>query len=324
MDNTFLLFMVFLFAAVFLMFEGLYVWWNASKGPEARRVERRLRAMSAGTHGGGEVSIVKTRLLSKSPTAQRLLLEVPRIHQLDRLLLQAGVSTSVSEFIGLTTLIAAAGFFGAILMHLPSILAIGVGLGAGALPLLVVLRKKSDRVKKIEEKLPDALDLIGRALRAGHAFPGALKMVGDEMADPIASEFRTTFDEINYGVSTPDALLNLATRVPSTDLRYFVLAVLIQRDTGGNLAELLDNLAAIVRARLKLLGQVRVLSAEGKLSAWILTLLPFATAGAILAVNPGFMKVLWTDPFGRKLAAGALIMMLFGILWMRKIIRIHI
>jgi hypothetical protein len=153
--------------------------------------------------------------------------------------------------------------------------------------------------------LPDAIDLMGRALRAGHAFPTALKMVGDEMAEPVGAEFRTLFDETNYGVSMQNALLNLVARVPSTDLQYFVVAVLIQRETGGNLAELLDNISAIVRDRLKLMGQIRTLSAEGRLSAWILGLLPFATAALINLVNPGFMKVLWEDPIGPNRGWGA-------------------
>jgi tight adherence protein B len=149
-------------------------------------------------------------------------------------------------------------------------------------------------------------------------------MVGEESPDPVAGEFRMLYDEVNYGIAMQDALLNLATRVPSTDLKYLVIAVLIQRETGGNLAELLDNISGIIRARIKLLGTIRVLSAEGKLSAWILSLLPFATALMISFVNPDFMNVLWTDPVGRQMAFGMAGMMLFGIVWMRKIIRIRV
>ena len=165
---------------------------------------------------------------------------------------------------------------------------------------------------------------MGRALRAGHAFPTALKMVGDEMNDPLASEFRAAFDEVNFGIAMPDALMNLATRVPSTDLRYFVIAVLIQRETGGNLSELLTSISAIIRDRIKLMGQVRVLSAEGKMSAWVLSLLPFGAALMIQLTNPQFLEVLYTDPAGRKMLAGAGVMMVLGILAMRKIIRIRV
>jgi len=176
----------------------------------------------------------------------------------------------------------------------------------------------------MEQQLPDALDLISRALKAGHALPSGLQMTGEEMADPIGGEFRIVHDEINYGVAVPTALMNLATRVPSTDMRYFVIAVLIQRETGGNLTELLRNISTLIRERLKLLGKVRVLSAEGRMSAWILGALPFVVGGVINVINPKFMSVLWTDPMGLKMIYGALVMMTLGALWMRKIIRIRV
>jgi tight adherence protein B len=172
--------------------------------------------------------------------------------------------------------------------------------------------------------LPDALELMSRALRAGHSFPSSLEMVATEAPNPIAGEFKTTFDEVNYGIPMQDALMNMTTRIASSDLRYFVVAVLIQRETGGNLAELLDNLARLMRERFKLLGQIRVLSAEGRLSAWILTLLPFVLAGMVNLVHPKFLAVLWEDPVGLKMIYAALIMMLLGILWMRKIIKIRV
>jgi tight adherence protein B len=179
-------------------------------------------------------------------------------------------------------------------------------------------------MRLFERQIPEALDLMGRALRAGHAFPTAVKMVGDEMPEPIAKEFRILFDETNFGVPQNDALMRLADRVPVDDLRYFVIAVMIQRESGGNLAELLDNIAAIVRARLKLLGEVRTLSAEGRMSAWVLGLLPFGVAAMINIVNPEFMTVLWTDPMGLRMVGGALLMMAFAVWWMRKIIKIRV
>jgi len=172
--------------------------------------------------------------------------------------------------------------------------------------------------------LPDALDMMSRAMRAGHAFPGALQMVGDESPQPIAGEFKLTFDEINYGISLQDALLNLATRVPSTDLRYFVIAVLIQRETGGNLSEVLNNISKLIRERLKLLATIRVLSAEGRMSAWILTILPFALGTVVSILNPKMMSILWTDEMGRKLMAGAVILMILGIIWMWRMIKIRV
>src|SRR5207245_2988014 len=138
-------------------------------------------------------------------------------------------------------------------------------------PKCAVLCLRQRRLRRIDEQLPDALDLLSRALLAGHAFPSAIQMVADEISEPIAGEFRIVFDEVNYGVSMPDALNNLSARIPGTDVGYFVVAVLIQRETGGNLTELLGNIATIVRERLKLFGRIKVFSAEGRLSAWILS-----------------------------------------------------
>ncbi|MBK4733821.1 type II secretion system F family protein [Noviherbaspirillum pedocola] len=325
MDNLYYLFAILLFIAIVLFIEGAYSAWNSSKGPEASRIERRLRAMSAGAHGNdAEVSIVKQRLLSESPGLQAALLKLPRVHAVDRLLEQSGLTWNVSQLIGITVAAFLLVLIGTSFLALPLLLRLAASLGAAALPMLYVLHAKQKRLSRIEEQLPDALDLMGRALRAGHAFPTALQMVGDEMSEPLAGEFATAFDEVNFGVSMQDALVNLATRVPSIDLRYFVIAVLIQRETGGNLSELLGNISSIIRDRIKLLGHVRALSAEGKLSAWILGLLPFGAATLMHLVNPGFLSVLYTDPFGRKMIAGALVMMFFGVLAMRKIIRIRV
>lgn len=323
MDYLYYLFVVLGFLAVVLFLEGSYLAWNAYKGPEAKRIEKRLRAMSAGA-GTETASLAKQRLLAQSPALERLLLQVPRVHQLDKVLLQSGLALNVAGFIGLTLLAAGAGLLLAYLIRLPAYTVIFIGVAAGALPLIYVLNAKMKRLNTFEQQLPDALDLMGRAMRAGHAFPSALKMVGEEMPEPAAGEFRIVFDEVNYGISVQDALTNLATRVPSTDLRYFVISVLIQRETGGNLSELLDKISALIRARLRLLGTVRVLSAEGRLSAWILTLLPFALALVLNIVNPKFLSLLWVDPMGLKVVGFALILMIVGIYWMWRVIKIRI
>jgi tight adherence protein B len=243
---------------------------------------------------------------------------------MDRLLQQSGVTWSVSDFFGLTLLAFFAALFGTSYLSLPWIFRLAIAGTAALLPYLYVTRAKTKRLVRIEQQLPDALDLMGRALRAGHAFSTALKMVGDEMNDPIAGEFRVAFDEVNFGIAMPESLMNLATRVPSTDLRYFVIAVLIQRETGGNLSELLASISTIIRERIKLMGQVRVLSAEGKMSAWVLGLLPFGAALMIQLTNPKFLEVLYTDPAGRKMLAVVGVMMLLGVLAMRKIIHIRV
>lgn len=325
MDTLYYLFGTLIFIAVVLFIEGAYLTWNSSKGPEANRIARRLRILSAGAHGeGGDVSIVKDRLLSNSPTVQRLLLGMPRVHAIDRLLQQSGLSWNVATLLGISLALFLVTFFSMGLFAIPVLIKLGGAAALAALPYLYVMRARDKRLIRFDQQLPDALDLMGRALRAGHAFPTALKMVADEASEPLASEFSVVFDEVNFGIAMQDALMNLATRVPSTDLRYFVIAVLIQRETGGNLSELLSNISKIIRDRIKLLGQVRVLSAEGKMSAWVLGLLPFGAAAMIQLTNPQFLEVLYTDPAGRKMIAFCLVMMVLGVLAMRKIIKIRV
>lgn len=324
MDYLYYAFVILSFVAAVLFVEGAYLTWNSYKGPESKRIVRRLRSMSAGSDDNAQASILKQRLLSEVPAMERLLLQIPRIHQIDRLLQQSGLNWSVAFLMGTSVLTGVGVFMVATMFNqLPTICLI-LGAASSTLPSIYAVRGRHTRLLKLEQQLPEALDLIGRALRAGHALQNGLKMVGEEMAEPISGEFRITSDEVNFGISMQDALTNLTTRVPSTDLRYFVIAVLIQRETGGNLTELLDNISAIIRGRLKLLGAVRVLSAEGRMSAWILSILPFALAGVINLLNPNFLAPLWGDPMGLKMMGGAGVMMALGIFWMWRIIKIRV
>lgn len=324
MDYLFILFMVAAFFAVVLLLEGLYQLWNASHGPEIKRINQRIQAMSASGYEGRSALLAKERLLSETPALQKVLLGIPRIHGLDRLIEQSGSTLSVAQFLALTLVVGLAGLLLGYIFALPWFVSLLLALALASLPYLAILNKKVKRVGKIERQLPDALDLMSRALRAGHSFPSALDMVGKEGQQPIAQEFRVVSDEVNFGIPINDALNNLAVRVPVTDLRYFVIAVLIQRDTGGNLAELLDNLAALMRERFKLLGHIKVLSAEGRLSAWILTILPFAMVALINIINPRLMSVLWTDTLGQKLSMAAMVAMVLGVIWMWRIIKIRV
>jgi tight adherence protein B len=324
MDTLYLVLIILGFIALVLFFEGMYMSWDSYRGPEAKRIERRLQAMSAGAHGDQEPTIIKKRLLSEEPWLAKLLLSLPRVHQMDRLLQQSGLSWNMARFQGLTLIAVIVGLLFSMIMSFPWPAVIIMTLAFAALPFLYVYNSKEKRLEKIELQLPDALDMMSRAMRAGHAFPSALQMVGNESPLPIADEFKLTFDEINYGIPLQEALLNLATRVPSTDLGYFVIAVLIQRETGGNLSEVLDKISKLIRERLKLLATIKVLSAEGRLSAWILTILPFGLAIMINILNPKLMAVLWTDEMGKKMVATAIVLMILGIFWMWRMIKIRI
>ncbi|MCK2128090.1 type II secretion system F family protein [Thauera aromatica] len=327
MDILTLLFALAVFIAVVLFLEGAFLWWNATRSAEVRRLHQRLADAATGgavRSGAHATPLFKTQSATGSAAGDRILDAIPRLHGLNRLVVQSRVDLTLAQLLGWTAVLALIGFVLPLLLERPLVFGI-IGAGVlGMLPTLYVMRARTQHLKRFELQLPEALDLMGRALRAGHAFPTAIKMVADEMKGPIAGEFRILFDEMNYGVPQQTAMLNLAARTDSTDLSYFVIAVLIQRDSGGNLAELLDNISSIIRARLKLYGEIRTLSAEGRLSAWILGVLPFVVAIVINLINPGFMKVLWEDPAGLNLIYGALVMMVLGVLWMRKIIRIRV
>ena len=324
MDYLYYLFIICAFLAVVLALEGVLMIWNTYRGPEARRIEQRLRAMAGGEAGGEASLLLRKRVLSEMPAMQRLLQQVPRVHLLDRMLQQAGSEMTVGSFFLISSAFALLGLLLALVLRLPLVLVLAVAAGFSLLPLGRLLANRAKRLGKFEQQLPDTLDLIARALRAGHSFPSGLEMVAEEMPEPTAGEFRTAFDEINFGISVQEALLNLASRVPVNDLSYFVVAVLIQRETGGNLAELLDTLSGLIRERFRLLLKVRALSAEGRMSAWILSLMPFVVAFLLYLVHRDFMAVLWNDAAGFRMMMFAVAFMVVGIIWMWRVIKIRV
>ncbi|HET8746402.1 MAG TPA: type II secretion system F family protein [Ramlibacter sp.] len=323
MDLLYYAFLALCFLAVVALLEGLYLAWNAHSGPEAQRIARRIQSISA---AGNHVAppLVRKRVLSDVPAMQRLLLEVPRIHALDRFLLQSGVDLTVAQFLLLSGSLALGAVLVATVLGAPAWALAACAVAGALLCAGYVQRRRLQRMRRIDQQLPDALDLMARAMQAGHAFSSALHLAGTEGPQPIAAEFLATFDEINFGVTADAALTHLATRVASKDLRFFVVATLIQRETGGNLAEILQSIAELIRGRQRLVGTVRVLSAEGRLSAWVLSLLPFGVLGAIVLLNPGFAAPLWTDPAGIRLVSVVLVLMLVGLVWMWRMVRIRI
>lgn len=324
MDYLYYLFIALGFLAVVLLLEGTYLTWRSSQGPEAKRLKKRLQTISVSSNDSAASSLLKQRLLSNTPALQKLLFTLPNIHTLDRLLMQSGMPIMVMQFLSYSALSGLGAMALAAMLGLPFLVMLLCAVSGSMIPYLFVIRAKNSRLKTIEQQLPEIIDLMSRALKAGHAFPGALQMAATEGSEPAAGEFRLAFDEVNFGVPVQNALMNLAVRVPITDLRYFVIAVLIQRESGGNLAELLDKISELIRARLTLLGKIRVLSAEGRLSAWILSCLPFVMALIINIINPGFMSILWTDPAGVMVIATSLGMMIVGIFAMSRIIKIRV
>lgn len=211
----------------------------------------------------------------------------------------------------------------AVLTRAPWGLPAGAGIGFAA-PFLVLKVKRRRRLNAFEEQFPEALDLISRALKAGHAFATGLKMVADETAEPVGPEFRKTFDEQNFGLPLKDALDNLTERIPLLDVRFFATAVMIQRETGGNLSEILENLAHVVRERFKILRQVRVYTAHGRLTGYVLLGLPAFLGVALMFINPDHMNLLFRERMGQQMLMAAIIMQFVGYMWIKKVIKIEV
>lgn len=325
MNLSFLLFSLFGFIAVFLMIEGLYLYWQDHKSPEMQRLQKRLRALKDPHYVPTEDSVWRAeRVLSENLTLQSVLRRLPNITRLDAILIQAGDKRTVAQFLSLSL-----GLFFLSLLVLLIVLPIWkaslvFAIAIGCSPLMLLLRKRKQRFGLFEKQLPEAMDLLARSLRAGHAFSSAMQMVAQESPSPLSDEFRLTSDEIRYGTAADQALQNLNQRVPLPDLSYFVMAVIIQRETGGNLAELLGKLANLVRERFKLLAKVQALASEGKLSAIILSILPFGVAGALYAVNPQYLAPLFTDPAGVRMVLWSVGLMLVGFFVMSKMIDIKV
>ena len=321
LDNTLVIVMVLTFTAVMLLVEGLFLLWRSRHGAEVRRLRDRLEAVASSR-------ILRSLSAVRQDDAsglERAVRQAPGGRILARLLAQADLRWSATGLLLASAACALASWALAVsVFRLPLTLALcGTALG-GCAPLAYVQWRRGRRMAALERQLPDALDLITRALRAGHAFSVALKMAGQEMMEPIGSEFRQVHDEVTYGISLPEALTHLGERVPLTDIRFFVVSVLIQRESGGNLTEILSNLSRLVRERLKLLARVRVLSSEGRMSAWILGLMPFGLGALMNLFNPKFMQPLWTDPIGTTIIQWVLAMMVVGILILIRIVRIRV
>ena len=201
---------------------------------------------------------------------------------------------------------------------------IGGGILGVWLPFLFLRVKRTRRLRVFEEAFPEALDLVSRALKAGHAFATGLKMVADEMPEPIGPEFRKTFDEQNFGLPLKDALSNLTVRIPLLDVRFFSTAVLIQRETGGNLSEILENLAHVVRERFKILRQVRVYTAHGRLTGYVLLGLPVFLSIALAFINPEHMELLFKERLGHMMLGATVIMQTVGYFWIRQVVKIEV
>jgi tight adherence protein B len=313
-----------IFVTLVLFIEGSIFTVRAIRNPERRQLRRRLQRFTSEADGSQPIDIVRKRLLSEIPWLNAVLLNIPGVPYVGRLLEHADCRYSVGIFLSLSVLLTLTGLLVSSLVLDNIVLRVGAAAVCGLMPILYVYYKKHQRQQKFLSQLPEALDLISRALRAGHTFQVGLKMVGEEFADPIGTEFDKTLGEINFGAGVAEALKNLARRVDCPDLHFFVVAILIQRETGGNLAEIAENIAQLIRKRFELQDRVRALAAEGKLSAIILFALPFFLALAISVFNPTYLGVLFTDPIGRWMVGVTAVIMTIGAIVIKKMIHIKV
>ena len=318
--------LVFLFGVAAVM--GAYLAVTKLPGYLAqRKLDARLEEVTAAPKdaaGGDNPELVKGTEEGFLPVVERFTTGTQKGADLAVWVEQSGARISLSALLLISSLLGVLfGFIvaGALRMGVGWILGGALGI---SLPFIVLRVKRTRRLRKFEEEFPEALDLIARALKAGHAFATGLKMVADEMPEPIGPEFRKTFDEQNFGLPLKDSLTNLTVRIPLLDVRFFSTAVLIQRETGGNLAEILENLGHVVRERFKILRQVRVYTAHGRLTGYVLLGLPVFLAVALMFINPEHMQLLFTERIGHMMLGATVVMQTVGYFWIRQVVKIEV
>jgi tight adherence protein B len=311
----------------------LLVWWGVARTARSAEVGRmKERLLGTGKESPRKKRSGRTPALIKSDQRERELLVERLLRRFrygewaQRLLEQAGLKWSPARLAHGCLASFLAGYWIAAQL-LPSgygLLRLAAAAAAGTLPLLYVYRKRRDRLMKFEALFPESLEFVARSMRAGHAFSVSLEMLHREFPEPLAGEFRRTFEEHNLGLPLETALLKLSERVPSMDVHFFVSAVLLQRRTGGNLAEILDKLASLIRERFKLRGKIRAISAHGRMTGLALSLIPVVVALLLFYLNPGYARFFLTDPVGQAMAGVAIALQLIGYAVIKKIVAIEV
>jgi tight adherence protein B len=310
--------------AVVALIEGLYHSIRFLSERKREELRRRLQSLGGDAPEVGERSLLRQGKLARSPFLDDLLRGVPLLERLEQLVDQAQVSLTVAQLLTLSALAALAGGTVATLAAHP-LAGLMVALLAGAAPTLVVLSIRQQRSRKISEQLPDALDMMARSLRAGHALVSAFKLVAAEMPNPVALEFGRAFEEQNLGMSFERAVLQMIKRTPGNrDLRIFAVSVIVQKETGGNLVEILEKIAETIRARYRFFGKLRTLTAEGRISGLVLGLLPIVTAFLVLLTNPTYLSGLVTSRMGQAFLIYAVVSWFLGLVWLRAMAKVEL
>lgn len=322
MSSSQLVFGLLVFLAVFLLSQGLIVPVFGEAKRVRKRLEGRLKAVAALEQRNEIANLIREKYLKELSPLQRSLESLPGMPRLARMIEQAGHSVLAHRLVLLSLVLAVCALVIVwTLLRMPAA-AVMAGLIVGWAPYVKIMRDRNRRMQQFEEQMPEAIDVVRRALQAGHPFSATLKLVAEDMQEPIAGEFSQTFADISYGNDVRRAMLGLLERVPSVTVMAFVTSVLVQKETGGNLAEILEQIAKVIRGRFRFHRKVRTLSAEGRLSAWVLAMVPLVMFAVISLTTPDYLPVLFDDPLGKKLVSAAFVMGVLGIWWIRRIIRI--
>lgn len=322
-QSTLIMFLALVFGCIFLLSQVILVPTFGTKSQESRQIRKRLMKVTDNI-AGKEQSLVREKYLRELSPLERWLESMPGTEDLEVLLEQAGKSYPAYRLV--FAMIGLAIVAGAVTWYFSNhaLATIAMVIIGGWLPMMKIKKDRDERMMKFEEQLPEALDMMTRALRAGYPFSEAMHYISEEMQDPIAHEFGITFEEINYGRDIKQAFNYLILRVPSTNLIAATTAIVIQRETGGNLAELLDKISDILRKRFRFQRRVKTITAENRMSAWVLALLPFVVFGAITLNSPGYVKPLFETEIGNMLLMAGLGLQVIGAFWVRKQINFDI
>lgn len=324
MTDGVMIFIGLIFVAVALLSQGLIVPVFGESRQVRKKLQSRLNEIEEESGEESFSSLLRQKYLRQLSPLERQLEDLPSMRHLAQVIAQGGHKFLAYRVVLLSAVIAvAAAVIAWMMTRSLAIVATSVAVG-GALPLMKVFGDRTKRIQQFEEQLPDAIDMVKRALRAGHPFTGAIKLVAEEMDEPVAGEFGTTFSDINYGNDARRAMIGLLQRVPSVTVMALVTSILVQRETGGNLAEILDRIGAVVRGRFKLQRKVKTLSAEGRLSAWILALVPLVLFAVIWTTSPDYLPMLLEDEVGKKMIIYGVVSGIVGIFWVRSVIRIEV
>jgi tight adherence protein B len=322
---------ILVFVAVTAAVVGIFMLMSGrSQVQREKAIQNRLQEVGGGpvasTEGGAAAggTLLLKEIVGPMPNMNRAATAALKGSRVERWLQQSGTAMTISAVILITLLfgvLAAIATF--MFTHLWWAALVAFVLGLGVQPM-ILKHKRAGRIYRFEEHFPEALDLLSRAVRAGHAFSAGMKMVADELDDPVGPEFRKAFDEQNYGLPLKESLNSMAERMPLLDVKFFATAVLIQRETGGNLAEILDNLSGVVRERFKIRRQVRVHTAHGRFTGYVLMALPAFLAVALVFINPEHMNLLFEERIGQLMILASIVMQAIGFIWIKQIVKIEV